>query len=120
MCGEIAPGKRGWWHPACVEMWHYIAFPQNAISLLVKAHGRICWECRKRGEGLIYPLELEHVKPLWSLSATERLEHKWWLPFNLQLLCRDCHALKTAREAKERAAIAKTARMEASGQVALL
>lgn len=79
-------------------MWHYVAFPQVAVGLLVQAHGQICWGCRARNR----PLELEHVRPLWSLTPAERLELKWWLPFNLQLLCRECHRAKTAREARER------------------
>lgn len=97
MCGEKPKEKRRRWHPECVEMWHYIAFPQIAISLLVKLHGRKCWSC-----GRVGALELEHIRPLWSLSDEERRDLKWWLPFNLQLLCRECHAAKTAREARER------------------
>lgn len=123
MCGETPSGsRRRRWHAECAEMWHYVAFPQIAIELLVRAHGDRCWACRKtraeriaeqhaRVEAGLQPyarptaLELEHVRPLWSLMPAERLELKWWLPFNLQLLCRECHLAKSAREARERYAL---------------
>ncbi len=98
MCGEKPEQKRRRWHPECVELWHYIAFPQRALSLLIKMHGRRCWSCGHVGGFL----ELEHIRPLWSLTEAERREYRWWLPFNLQLLCTPCHRAKTAREARER------------------
>jgi 5-methylcytosine-specific restriction endonuclease McrA len=48
-------------------------------------------------------LFVDHVRPRWSLTEQQRGELRWWLPFNLQLLCGRCHADKTAREAAERA-----------------
>ena len=104
MCGDVLPTGRGWWHPACVELWRYAAFPGTALGLLLELHGRVCWGCgAKRTEEHAAPfLELEHVRPLWSLNAEERRELKWWMPFNLQLLCRACHRAKTARETRER------------------
>lgn len=108
MCGELSKSKRGWWHQECAETWHYAAWPQTAIALLTTAHGDRCWSCcRTRAERIaagVQPsaLELEHIRPLWSLTPTERLELKWWLPFNLQLLCRECHRAKTAAESRER------------------
>lgn len=48
-------------------------------------------------------LEVEHVRPLWALTDEQRLELRWWLPFNLQLLCTRCHKAKTRREAADRA-----------------
>lgn len=48
-------------------------------------------------------LEVDHVRPLWSLTDEERTELRWWLPFNLQLLCGRCHKAKTKREAGDRA-----------------
>lgn len=48
-------------------------------------------------------LEVDHIRPLWSLNAKERKQTRWWLPFNLQLLCAMCHKAKSKREAAERA-----------------
>lgn len=100
MCGEPAGRKRGWWHQTCVVLWRIAAFPGVAIADLIATTGRICWSCRERGPHLF--LELEHVRPLWSLTPEERTQLRWWLPFNLQLLCRACHKAKTAAEARER------------------
>lgn len=58
-----------------------------------------CWECG----ALTYRVDVDHVRPLWSLTDQERTELRWWLPFNLQLLCHDCHKAKTKREAAQRA-----------------
>lgn len=77
---------------------------------MVATHGRICWGCGARGDHLF--LELEHIRPLWSLTPEERLEHRWWLPYNLQLLCRPCHRAKTAREARERFDIGRAREFE--------
>lgn len=106
LCGELETRPRATWHRACVELWHLAAWPQRALAILRRLHGDSCWGCgRKRA------LELEHIRPLWSLTAEERLELRWWLPFNQQLLCRDCHRQKTAHEARERA----RKRIEAAG-----
>lgn len=66
---------------------------------LVGLHGWRCWHC---GEESL-ALDVDHVRPLWSLSEEERGEPRWWLPFNVQLLCPSCHRAKTAREARWRA-----------------
>lgn len=63
-----------------------------------------CWECGV----LTDDVEVDHVVPLWNLTDDERLELKWWLPFNLELLCRRCHGKKTRREARRRAQIARS------------
>lgn len=89
-------------------------------------HGPSCWECgetwlpgerpwwwRPDYHGPPDPrpvaLALDHVRPLWSLTESERAELRWWLPFNLQLLCGRCHGAKTRREAGERAALRRGA-----------
>lgn len=112
MCGEKPTTKRARWHPVCVELWKLAAWPVVQLAHLLKTHGRICWGCGARD----LFLELEHIRPLWSLDDRERLELKWWLPFNLQLLCRDCHRAKTAREATERAAPIRRAYFDAKAE----
>lgn len=87
-CGEtIGPGWTIWsgWEPRDVE------------SLYLRDHG-------PPEPGPIV-LHVDHIRPLWSLTDEERRELRWWLPFNLQLLCAACHAAKTAREARERAQV---------------
>lgn len=75
-----------------------------------------CWECGARDHldddlrWIDVGLQVDHVVPLWNLTAAERLELKWWLPWNLQLLCRACHAVKSKREAARRAEIARSSR----------
>lgn len=95
------------------------------LPQLVALHGRECWTCGARWQPgwaptprswgdyehpLLGPpepvrvvLEVDHVRPLWSLDDDERTELRWWLPFNLQALCTECHRAKTAAEAAERA-----------------
>lgn len=58
-------------------------------------------------------LHVDHVRPLWSLTDAERADLRWWLPFNLQVLCRACHNDKTAAEAAQRAEQRRLARGDA-------
>jgi 5-methylcytosine-specific restriction endonuclease McrA len=104
MCGVDAGYKRGWWHKECAEMWNLSTNPRWQLRELWANVGTKCWACLV-GHGI----DVDHIKPLWSLTAQERKELKWWLPFNLQVLCRECHAIKTKREAGERAAIRRAA-----------
>ncbi len=66
---------------------------------LVSLHGDVCVGC---GDETL--CELDHRRPLWSLTADERQDIRWWLPSNLQLLGERCHKEKTRREARSRAA----------------
>lgn len=127
MCGgELAGRRRSWCSDACVNLWFLATDRGTQLRQLTDLQGQECWECEQR---VSYPsyhqayrrnyrwygmqgppkpvgvrLEVDHVRPLWSLTDPERLELRWWLPFNLQLLCRSCHAAKTKREAGDRAA----------------
>ena len=85
---------------ARVDTWLWATMPKVATSHLLELHGDRCWACDGPG-----PLELEHVRPLWSLTDHERQQLRWWLPYNLQLLCTGCHGTKTAHEAGLRAAL---------------
>lgn len=103
LCGTspLPPRRRSWCSDACVFTWTLATIPKAAKAHLLELHGCTCWSCGEAtpaGE-----LELEHRRPLWSLTDHERTELRWWLPFNLQLLCVPCHRAKSAREAAERA-----------------
>lgn len=63
-----------------------------------------------RGEAIWRPLEVDHRRPLYSLDDAERLDLRWWLPENLDLLCHWCHVAKSAREARDRAREKRDAR----------
>jgi 5-methylcytosine-specific restriction endonuclease McrA len=101
-------------------MWNLATLPLYQHQQLEYFHGPACWSCgvtavwrpgrlppfpQRPGPPLPtqVPHEVDHVRPLWSLTDAERLELRWWLPFNLQLLCVGCHKAKTKREARDRA-----------------
>lgn len=130
LCGTPPEGKRRTWcSDDCVHLWFVATSGQDAYRELVALHGQECWECGRQWDPGVIPwhldvthrvtadrrqvlgpwpptpvaLAVDHVRPLWSLTARERRDLKWWLPFNLQLLCTSCHAAKTRREAGLRA-----------------
>lgn len=103
LCGvDVVKPRRSWCGDRCVQINDLAGDRKTQLKHLMGFYDR-CWSCDSWG-----PLEVDHVRPLWSLTDHERTEFRWWLPFNLQLLCTDCHKVKTAREAAERAAIART------------
>lgn len=117
---NLEPRRVYWCSQACVDLWTLATSSNAQRWQLVELHGHACWECgetwrpgvRHEWTGLVGPpaprpveLAVDHVRPLWSLSDVERQQLRWWLPFNLQLLCTTCHAAKTRREAGERAAL---------------
>ncbi len=97
MCGEDAKLKRGWWHDECARLWN-LATHSRTQFMELRRQGDFCWSCGNDRA----TLEVEHTRPLWSLNAQERRELKWWLPFNLTLMCRRCHRAKTANETRAR------------------
>lgn len=56
-------------------------------------------------------LDVDHVVPLWKVAHLPDQERRpYFLPGNLQLICRDlCHKEKSAREAAERAQLRRAA-----------
>lgn len=133
MCGLTPlPGRRrSWCSDECVNLWYIATSGQVALKHLTDLHGWSCWSCGAAERPApvfewarwsdvpagLYPLapvpvrlEVEHVRPLWSLTAAERSELRWWLPFNLQLLCSTCHKAKSAEETRERARLRRLAR----------
>jgi hypothetical protein len=69
------------------------------------AHTRLAPEGEGPPPPVRSPLEVEHVRPLWSLTPEERRDLSWWGLPNLQLLCQPCHRAKTRHEAGWRAAV---------------
>lgn len=59
-------------------------------------------------------LVVDHVIPLWwvALYVPREESRPYFGPDNLQLLCSRCHAIKTAREAAERAALKRFAKAQ--------
>ena len=80
--------------------WHLATDRRLQRANLLAVFGDRCWSCLDEPGAFI-----DHVRPLWSLGAIERAELRWWLPSNLQLVGPACHRAKTAREARERAAL---------------
>lgn len=140
LCGGPLSGRRrSWCSDECVKVWEWATIPRAAITHLRALHGDGCWVCglteepirenhytanpgpvieADSGGPVMVPitLELEHTRPLWSLTDEERSELRWWLPFNLALLCVRCHRAKTKEESAERARL----RREATGQGSLV
>lgn len=124
LCGTVVTGRRrNWCSDLCVSTWRMIAYSSETAAQLFDLHGHTCWSCGQPG----YPdpkvpwgavLEMDHRRPLWSLTPEERTELKWWLPFNLWLICRACHRTKTRAEAADRAAGVRGGRV-ASNQLVM-
>lgn len=107
--GTLQAGRRHWCDD-CTELRWISTNVTRAHDHLVAIHGPRCWRCGLTEQparwDLLKPptvLEVEHIRPLWSLNDEERLQLRWWLPFNLQLLCHGCHATKTGQESAMRA-----------------
>lgn len=90
----------------------YVSGPAAGQGWSVTGADRSATWCNRPEYGPPAPravtLELEHIRPLWSLNEAERLELRWWLPYNLQLLCVPCHRAKTRTEAAQRATYRRT------------
>lgn len=123
--GDLPKGRRSWCSDECAEVWVGASTPNVMLAHLVGLHGEECWTCGARWTpgvrtdswqdpddriaGPPWPLrvalEVDHVRPLWSLTDDERDDVRWWLPYNLQLLCPTCHKAKSSAEARARALV---------------
>lgn len=66
--------------------------------MVLERDGYLCVECAKQGR--VTPArDVDHVVPL-HLGGSDNVE-------NLQALCQECHAMKSADEEKERSNIAR-------------
>lgn len=122
LCGSPVPkGRRTLCSEACGDILAYARSQGWAAWALARDHGAPehsyrgsrCFSCLRtakeaeeaNNDRRFKALELDHIRPLWTLNEDERRELKWWLPFNLQLLCHWCHVEKTSREARDRYAL---------------
>ena len=94
-CGKpVNEPRRRLWHKACLDEHRLITFQHTQYEALVERDGHRCAICGKDGgewNGYIHLFEIDHIVPLQSAP---RELHYWTLP-NLQLLCHECHVLKT-------------------------
>lgn len=111
----VPKGRQTWCSQTCVDIW-FLATTPNVQAAHLRLTYEGCFECGV----LTRQTEVDHIKPLWSLEPHERRELKWWLPFNLQLLCDECHKAKTKREAAVRAALRRGQAGDPLDQPALL
>lgn len=121
------PGKisrRRGWHPECLEQFYLHTRPDSQHDFLVERDGRVCKECgaapgkwvhdrwptRVGGSSDVYvgsftavrrawALEVDHVVALGLVAHLPVDERRpWFGPPNLQLLCSDCHRIKTRQD----------------------
>lgn len=127
------------WHSTCGQLWGALVSVKasQAYDVVAKAYGQRCIAKADSFAGQLgyercpvtdpRKLQVDHVRPLATLTDTERRDLRWWgidlaelrrcavlqardrtrtyHPPNLQLLCGPCHRAKSARETKERARV---------------
>jgi hypothetical protein len=105
--GAGAPNLRAAWHACCVAAWRFWLAPQSARKLIARTQRH---RCALTGGRLSKGAEVDHriaLHEVWrdrrDLPFAELLCH-WGAP-NLQVVNAPAHALKSAREARSRAAL---------------
>lgn len=109
--GKIDPAldpddaQRRSWHTRCVQLYFLHGGELRVQQrFLIERDGRQCAMPGCEHEGG----EVDHRVPLWKVRhLAPMIRRAFYGPINLWLLCRQCHAAKTKREAAERAALAK-------------
>ena len=103
---DTGTNKNAAWHSACVVAWQFWTAPSDHARLLRRLQVRRCGES---GGRLWKSAEVDHRIPLCRVWSECRdapwpalLDH-WGLP-NLQVINRDVHAAKCAKEARHRRA----------------
>lgn len=103
--------KRQNWHTKCLRLYNLHGGHLPAQQrYLIERDGRECAVpgCTRPG------CEVDHRVPLWRVRhLAAMIRRAFYGPINLWLLCRECHAAKSKREAAERAQMARE-----SGQLA--
>lgn len=96
-----AADKPRWlWHAECSRQYMLATDLWTQLRYLIARDGRECAKpgCTRPGG------EVDHRRPLWSVRHLPAMIRRvFYGPANLWLLCCQCHAEKTAREAAERA-----------------
>ena len=101
-CGEtIQESKRKRWHTECVEEYRFYHYPGETRRVIRQRDHTVCAVCGEKDRSW----ELDHIRPLWEQKGKKGadVDLSYWSPENLQTLCRNCHGVKTSREATERA-----------------
>ncbi len=98
---EAGPNRKARWHTACVIAWKLWNAPSEYGRLLRRVQMR---RCAQTGKRLWKTAEVDHRVPLFQVWSERRqtpwpdLLAYWGLP-NLQVINRDAHVEKCAREA---------------------
>ena len=102
--GEGKVNRNATWHAACVAAWRFWCDPSDHVQVLKRRQGRRCLEGGKR---LLKTAEVDHRVPLFSVWR-DRRDEPWpsllafWGAPNLQVVNREAHVAKCAREAGAR------------------
>ena len=114
--GDGRPNRRASWHSACVVAWQFWCDPAAQAAVLKRVQGR---RCRDTGKRLLRTAEIDHRVPLHVVWRRHR-ETAWpallafWGAPNLQVINRDAHRTKCAREAEARACARRGGNPEAA------
>lgn len=109
--GEGRVNRNAGWHAACVAAWRFWCEPSEHVVMLKRRQARRCPETGRR---LLKSAEVDHRVPLFSVWR-ERRNDPWpgllafWGAPNLQVVNRDAHLAKCAREAGDRSARVRAA-----------
>jgi len=101
---DASNNKNAVWHSACVVAWQFWTAPSDHARLLRRVQAR---RCSESGGRLWKSAEVDHHIPLFQVWSDCRdvpwptLLDYWGLP-NLQVINRDVHVAKCAREAQHR------------------
>lgn len=92
------------WHEECVEEYKLLHWPSYTRKKVWKRDKGKCAtcssQCDRHGSN---GWHLDHITPIYMANGQLWV---WQLP-NLQTLCKPCHKIKTASEAKHRATLRK-------------
>ena len=109
---ETGPNRKARWHTACVIAWKLWNAPSEYRQLLRRVQAR---RCAQTGKRLWKTAEVDHRVPLFQVWRERRqtpwpdLLAYWGLP-NLQVINREAHVEKCAREAGYRVTAAELAK----------
>lgn len=93
--------SRARWHPECVKEYKLLFWPTATRRAVRKRDKGVCAQCGVQctDKGTT-KWHMDHIVPLIEAQG----DIKYWRLPNLQTLCTDCHKIKTALEAAQRAA----------------